>query len=200
MSQVLDTFANSPPLPPQKSKNGTIYPMKYGQSLFTEVPLTRECQNAGVSDGYCACVIPKKLPANDTQLIKAAEAAVKHINKFIPRQCAPLELQRVIAGAVKAKNQLNEDLTGPTMKISNSTVPGLSMTYIVAFSTKPGDFLFESNVNYYSSKNGRSDSRADGVFRVSTDLLRMNKISTDVSCVRDGYLEKFCYCNFLLQS
>jgi hypothetical protein len=91
---------------------------------------------------------------------------------------------------VKSKNLEHNNNNNGSISLDSWPV---SSTYIVAFSTEPGTFLFESNVNYHSL-----DSEAEGVFKVSTDLLRMNKISTDVSCVRDGTLEKFCYCKFLL--
>ena len=65
-----------------------------------------------------------------------------------------------------------------------------SSTYIIAFVTAPGDFVFEANVNY----NSRGDVGSMEDFSINTDLLRMSKMNTDVSCVHDGFLEKFCFC------
>jgi len=177
MSQVLDEFTTSPPLP-RIYRNKTREPIqrRYGQSLFTEVSSMRRCGEAGIRDSICACVVPQRLPVNDTHLNAAAKAGVEYINSLIPPQCAPLKLSAVDAGAVL--NGLDTETAIPS--------------YIVAFVTSPGEFLFEATVSLFSPN--RTDPDTPGIYRVNSDVLRMNKISTDVSCVRDGFLEKLCYC------
>ena len=193
MSHVLDTFTNTTQLPLEKSRNGTIFHRKYGQSLFSEIPLTRDCASAGVLDDFCACVVPTKVATSDTTLIRAAEAAVEYINTFLPTQCAPFRLSRVISGAIKAQNFTNFNVNKAILNSNVAETVLLHPSYIVAFTTNPGEFLFESNVKYDSS-----GKQSQGSFQVGTEILRMNKISTDVSCIHSAYLERFCYCKNLL--
>ena len=174
MSHILDRFTHTPPLPLEKDSNGTLYPRKFGQSLFREVPLSRDCSNSGIKDEYCPCVVPQKIDSNDTRLVGAAEASVKYINTFLSAeaQCVPLRLSHVNSGAVTKQTA------------------GVTSLYVVSFTTEPGDFLFESNVKYSSS-----GSPGQGSFQVGPEILRMNKMSKpDYSCIRHAWLEKFCYC------
>lgn len=134
--------------------------------------MQRQCKDAGISVNLCACATPNKLSLNDTNVIKAAAAALSHINAFLPEQCAKLSLSKIAAGAVIKVN-------------------GTNSTYIIAFLTVPGEFLFEANVNYFQHHES-GNSLED--FSISTDILRMSKMTTDVSCVHDSYLEKLCFC------
>lgn len=59
------------------------------------------------------------------------------------------------------------------------------VTYVVAFETNPGEFLFEATVELDPKSRQ---------YNVVGELLRMNKISTDVSCVKNDFLEKLCFC------
>jgi hypothetical protein len=68
-----------------------------------------------------------------------------------------------------------------------------SSTYIIVFLTVPGEFLFEANVNYFQ-RHGHESGNSLKDFSMSTDILRMSKMTTDVSCVHDSYLEKLCFC------
>ena len=170
MSHILDRFTHTAPFPPEKYPNGTLFPRTFGQSLFREIPLTRDCSNGGVPNEYCACAVPRKLDVNDTLLVTAAEASVKYINTFLAahHQCVPLRLSRVTSGAVK------------TLNAAGSVIS----VYVVSFTTEPGQFLFESNV--------KNNSGA----QVGSDIVRMNKISkAESSCIKNPSLEGFCYCS-----
>lgn len=170
--QILTTFTNINNFTDSKSFQGEVIPRKFGQTLFEEIPLTRKCPEAGISENFCACVAPRRMETNNSNIIAAAKKAIDHINHRLPRTCALLKLHKITAGGI-----MEEVDTGNALF---STV-----TYIVAFVTTPGGFLFEATV--------QPDS-AHSHFSVVGELLRMNKITTDVSCVKSDLLEKFCYC------
>jgi hypothetical protein len=137
---------------------------RIGQSLFAPISSQRSCEDAGIRINYCACLPPRRLDMTDPKLLEAAKTAVAYLNDAVPGQCAMSNLDRVVAGAL--------------MESLDET------TYVVTFYTTPGDFLFEANVEYYEGAK----------FRVTTDLLRMNKISRSAECVDTSLLERYCYC------
>lgn len=140
----------------------------FGESLVGgPISSSRRCEDAGVGVNYCACVPPRKIDASDPTLILAAEAAVKYLNNNVPLSvCEGARLDRVVAGALMA-NDKGDD----------------KPTYVVSFYTEPGQFLFEATVELVNSS-----------FKITTDLLRMNKIVRSASCVKTSLLERYCYC------
>ncbi|ODN02078.1 hypothetical protein Ocin01_04570 [Orchesella cincta] len=169
---ILNTFTTIKNVPDSKSFQGDVIPRKLGQTLFEEVPLTRKCPEAGISENFCACVAPRRLPTNNSNIIAAAKTAIVHINEQLPKVCAKLTLHKVTAGGI--------------MDDTEHSINGSSIvTYVVAFETTPGEFLFEATVE--------SDAKLQS-YSVVGELLRMNKITTDVSCVKNDFLEKFCFC------
>jgi len=165
MNDILLTFTSTTSFLDGITRDNEQVPRVYGQSLFKPVPSSRTCQDAGVTINFCACFPPKKLNSEDLLLKSAAEAAISYLNVILPTQCAKLKLSVVTAGAIME----NKDLR----------------TFVVTFIAVPGEFLFEATVDY--------DSKISN-YTVSTDLLRMNKIQRDVSCVNTSLLERYCYC------
>jgi len=142
-------------------------PQTKGQSLFHEIPEERKCSDleTGIPNVYCACVVPKKVEVNDSFLVSSAEAVINYLNKILPPQCEPLTLSLVTGGAV--------------IKRKNST-----STYVVTFTTEPGNFLLEASVEVQGSQS----------FQVSENILRLNKMTRDASCAKNNVLQLYCYC------
>lgn len=172
MSHVLDAYSSR-----EKEADGRGQPPKFdttrarGQSLFVPISPLRRCSDAGVKTNFCACLPPKKVNASDPLVLQAAVEAVKYLNSVIPKtKCVPVVLDRVVAAAV----------------MQNGATEG---TYLVTFYTNPGQFMFEATVDF-----GQSGAKGQVWFNVTTDLLRMNKISRPADCVETSLLERYCYC------
>ena len=151
-------------------ENGPVLKRKHGQSLFKGIPFNRTCEDAGIGGEFCACSLPKRIRLEDPNLIKAVKAVIDFVNsKILPPQCARLKLRFITAGA-------------STFSAETSS---LAWNYICAFTVDPGGFLLEATVRY--------DKLRDR-FSVVKDILRMNRITRQTSCVRDAVLERLCYC------
>jgi len=165
---ILDTFTNVTTLKNAMKPNGESIERQYGQSLFKPVPISRTCKDAGVPDAYCACFIPRHVPLNDSYLIIAAKHAVDRINSFIPKICHSVELDTIVSGGMMEKKT------------------DLEITYIIAFRTNPGNFIFEANVDYFPKEN---------TFATNDNILRMDKINAQhTHCLTSAIGERFCYC------
>jgi hypothetical protein len=179
MKHIIDAFSENDSTFKNPANSASV---QLGQSLFKEIPLERKCIDAGITDNFCACFVPKRLELNDSRLEKSAMEAVNWINERLKEadgSCVPLRLENVVAGGSLEK-------------------AGEGMTLIVAFETSPGGFLFEASVSMLESKNNVTNANnidVDlSVYKMIGEVLRMNKINTDVSCVRNDFLEKLCYC------
>ncbi len=173
---ILDTFTDVGDIPDSKAFEGEAIPRKFGHTFFEEVSISRKCPEAGVSDNLCACVAPRRLQTNNSNVISAANKAISHINKQLPKVCAQLKLHKVTAGGV---------IEDPDQSVSTNSNSTNFVTYVIAFETSPGEFLFEATVE----SNPKLQS-----YKIAGELLRMNKITTDVSCVKNDFLEKICFC------
>ncbi len=139
---------------------------QFGTSLFTEIPENRTCDDAGITVNYCACSKPSPVDIHHPKVLEAAEAALKYL-----RQSVPLD--------VCAEPTLKSIESAGFMDLPKKPV------YVVNIRTDPGDFLFEVNVE---------QERDTGKFVITTDLLRMNKITRAANCVNMPLLERYCYC------
>src|SRR5688572_17310451 len=80
VQHMLEEFTVVKEIPSSTTKNGKEVPRRFGQSLFKEIPFDRSCDDAGITSSFCACIVPRMLPSNATELQVAAEASVRHIN------------------------------------------------------------------------------------------------------------------------
>ncbi|XP_053654065.1 uncharacterized protein [Cherax quadricarinatus] len=151
----------------------------HGQSLFREVPLRRTCQDASVSDHYCACQSMSQLDAGDQRLKTVAEFIVRTLNSGLLAfpECAQLQLVRILRGQMGTA--------------TNSTSPkkqeSVSVTYSVAFVTNPGGAELEGTVKYHSRQ-----------YQIVSDVSRINQYGSDSHCITDQLYRKYCYCRDLM--
>ena len=192
-SHLLDEYSDFPPFPDAdllpssgNSSETTVkkIPRKFGQSLFKLVPQNRSCSDAGIPSSFCACHVPNRIAVENPDLTRALHFSIDFMNKFLPLdKCAGLTLKKITAAAVMNPNQHRKKLVSHQNETKWEGDGGL--IYIVAFIVNPGEFKFEATVNYDGLNGG---------FSIEGDILRSSSISTDVSCVRDPWLQRYCYC------
>jgi hypothetical protein len=61
-------------------------------------------------------------------------------------------------------------------------------TYLIQIYVKPGKAFFESTIKSFDSKK----------FEVNGDISRINRYSNQSRCIKNSFLEKYCYCRNLL--
>ncbi|CAG7722242.1 unnamed protein product, partial [Allacma fusca] len=164
---VLQYFSSGKANKLEREKN-VLVERTYGSSMFASIPTNRTCSDASIAPHFCPCATPKQIPMDSPELLSAVRTALNYINALLPRQCSHFSLKKITAGAVM------------TMTDGSSG----SRDYVLAFITNPGSFLFEATVNCSSTRE----------CKIKGNVLRMNKISTDVSCVHTADLQMLCYC------
>jgi len=187
LSHILDTFSNTTEEP---AAGFWAFPNEvtrsYGQSLFKTIPSTRQCREIKISEPYCPCAFPVKLPADDIFIQLGAHEAIRKINSMIPDQCAQLQIKKLLGGAVLSK--INEETSD-------------EVDYVVKFVTSPGDFVlevrFKRKKRRKSVKSGNKGKRHDLSqfdFEVDQEVQRLTKFNTDVSCIEGGLQQLYCFC------
>jgi hypothetical protein len=106
-------------------------------------------------------------------LKEVGEAAVEHLNKKNPKQCARFKLHQINGGALREQMDRSKKI------------------FIVEFMTQPGGFIFEATV---SRKISDSASVTPTSNPLKTEYIqRLSSFTTDVSCVK-GDEKLYCLC------
>jgi hypothetical protein len=165
-----------------------------GLSLFQPISEIRSCDQAGIESHWCTCLSWQK--ANVEIADELAKAVVQTINSYTEverKLCAPLRLQTVIDaktlvpddkvlkyGGVSDRDGFVPKFTG------NATVT--FATYMLTFTTLPGNAKYEATVQYDSKGN-----------EVTVDMLtisHVNKYGDAPHCIIDKnyFLATYCIC------
>ncbi|XP_067124514.1 uncharacterized protein [Centruroides vittatus] len=150
---------------------------KFGISLFSNIPLNRTCEAAGIPDHYCTCGKEIPLTVDLPEIRQAADVIVTKINELLSElernthSCAILTLSQVISAS--------RLLSHPSVSSAN-----IDYTLSIMLETNPSKGLFESTVRL--SK--------DGSFQILGDISRINEYGNQSSCIQHTILRKYCYC------
>lgn len=76
----------------------SLPPLPHGQSLFHEIPPSRTCEDATISEHYCACEQSHGVDPNDTRLREAAQFVVEQLNYGMSAypDCMQLNVEQVV--------------------------------------------------------------------------------------------------------
>lgn len=161
-----------------------------GISLFQTIPLHRSCEDAGISEKFCACNM-KLVPLHENAPIvtKGVNYAVDKINSIIESRlnapCARVSLNRVISA---------EQVTVAHFR-SQQQSSTIGKKYRLTFETNPGEAQFEAVL-----KITQEDS-AQPKFDLDATIDRINVYKYQGWCVtNDRELMHYCYCNTQLNS
>lgn len=128
-----------------------------GISLFQEIPSSRSCKTADISEHYCPCYSSKQLSPNDERVRAISLFIVDRINAIlgeIPGRCAKLSLDSVEqASLVYADMERDQNaesyfsFRSYLWKIEEKT------RILVSLRTSPGGAQFETTVEYGGKRN-----------------------------------------------
>ena len=164
-----------------------------GISLFSNIPIERTCELAGILPHWCTCHQKQPMRINDTTVKKATQAVIGYINKKLHHKvspCAVLKLKQ-ITDALKLLS--NDHVL--SFKNSVRDVIGREVTYgekakaledyLVTFQVFPGNGMFEATVRH---------STVDDQFEVIGDISRINAYGDTAHCMPSYSLQKYCHC------
>ncbi len=172
--------------------------IKHGQSLLTEIPISRTCKEANVAEHWCPCLWWEPVDHSHTHVQKAALAAVEYMNSAnlehqkSAQMCRKLSLKNISYALLERPNDklLSFSLTNindlrPIFNERSKTSHKDRCRYQVQFTTSPNNGKYEATVRYHKSW-----------FIVSKGISRINKYGNQPECVARQlpHLRKFCMC------
>ncbi|KFD59875.1 hypothetical protein M514_14079 [Trichuris suis] len=131
-----------------------------GISLFSEIPASRDCANAGIAPHWCSCLSWKKLPKDALISWFIADELVKAFNKRLKKEeklCAPLRLDSVLNAYVSQPKDDYvafvgaKDTDGREAKFGDRV--GMPYdSYTLTIRTNPKNAIYEATVLYDVTK------------------------------------------------
>ena len=170
--------------------------LKHGQSLFTEIPPSRNCSQANVADHWCPCLQWESISVEHSHVKNSALAAVEFMNdanlehELSAKNCLKLSLKSINYALLERPNDklLSFKRTNDLQPEFNSkAIPTEKdfCRYQIQFTTSPNNGKYEATVRYYKEW-----------FIVSKDISRVNKYGSQPECIAKDlpHLRKFCMC------
>jgi len=178
-----------------------------GYSQLYEIPVDRQCFEAGIPDHHCTCISMTPMLVNSSEVQLVAQALLDHINNVVlqPYQelCSNFTLGRVLRAEKlfvneklaqgvknydKDKDPTFNITTDPQMEENNIQKPGsLKATdeIRVAIELEPMQAQFEAVVEFDTTNQ---------TYVVSSDVSRLNAYGNQASCAPKKALMKYCVC------
>ncbi|CAG7726882.1 unnamed protein product [Allacma fusca] len=172
-------------------RNRTVLPR--GISLFLDIPVKRDCADAGIASHWCVCQLGQSInPSNSSLVREAAEDVVSQINTYLSSnsECAQLELDRVTSAQELKPVRYNETVSeeeeseGIIIDASDERLNRVNVTVGVAIKVKPSFATFDATTTRYPN----------GTWILSGEISRTNLYGNQSACVNDSEMKKFCYC------
>ncbi|XP_062612256.1 uncharacterized protein LOC134274032 [Saccostrea cucullata] len=181
-------YANYEEQPVVKPDENGMLP--YEISLFREIPPSRSCADARISDVFCPCYTSVRVSNSDERIIQSAHIVVDRINdilKKVQTKCAKVKFVSIHHASLifpDMQRDLSQErafsLRGYFLKVKSST------RFLISFSTEPGNALFEARVDY----------KDPGDIKILGNILRTNAYGNQSSCIAhaDRIRRLYCYC------
>ena len=181
-------YANYDEQPVVKPNKEGMLP--YEISLFREIPSSRSCEEARISDVFCPCYSSARLPNTDQRVLQSARVIVDKINGVLApvrSKCASVEYVSIHHASLifpDMQRDLSQErafsLRGYFWTVESAT------RFLISLRTKPGDALFEARVDY----------RGPNDIKILGNVLRTNAYGNQSSCMdhKDRTWRIYCYC------
>lgn len=160
-----------------------------GISLFSKIPPSRTCLQAGIPDEHCACYSSFNISTDDPGVKKIGPIIVNYINKIlsdVQQKCQKLTLREIKhAESILSGFKRVEQAETFTFRrfFSKPDVENVKR-YLVLVETFPGNGLFEATVDY----------KQDGAMDFIGQISRTNTYGNQSRCITDKTYKEYCYC------
>lgn len=146
------------------------------QSLFTEIPLNRSCEDASIETHWCTCGTYREHDKSDKIVQDIVQFILDDVNRMLKKYnddhnktwCAELKLKDVYS--VRKAEYLNGNDPHDD--------------YVTIFSVLPSNGYFEATVSHRKSTG----------FQISSFTSRLTRYKHQAKCMQDKLLRKYCYC------
>lgn len=171
--------------------------LKHGQSLLTEIPTSRTCEEATVTDHWCPCLQWSPVNAKHSHVQNAALATIEYINYLnvennkTKKSCEKLTLKGINYALLERPNEqvlrfshVNTNWETKFRK-EYTMSQDYSCHYQVQFVTAPNNGVYEATVKFEKKS-----------FIINTAISRVNKYGDQPQCIAKlfPHLRKFCIC------
>ena len=169
--------------------------LRYGKTLFEEIPEDRSCRSIPISDHWCACHSSEPIPNLDA-VRPMSEFIVNETNRLlepVSEKCAELTLdttqsaaeQRMNDKALRFDGCKREDLCSQNAKYSNESFVSQTKNFLITVMVRPSGALLEATLNY--------DIKEDKMSLIG-DISRINSYGNQSLCIENAFLRKYCFC------
>lgn len=155
---------------------------RLGISFFDLVPVTRDCDSAGIPEWFCVCQTnEERISPEDPRSVNAAKAVVNHFNNNLLQGLTQFCAVQKLVTVVSATLIFHKDKTD-------------EYRIQVMFKTQPGNGVFEAHVNAYKNSNNNVD------YKIVGEMLRINRYGDMANCLprtllaNSTILRGICYC------
>lgn len=164
-----------------------------GISLFQEIPSSRSCMDADISEHYCPCYSSKNMSTDDSRIIASTHFLVSAINDILKNDqsiCAQVKLS-----SIKSASFVFADMQRDSQKERSFSLRSVlwrieeRTRFRIQFQTNPGNAMFEATVQYSE----------DNILLLG-DINRINSYGNQSVCIEDIKLQEnrikrlYCYC------
>ena len=165
-----------------------------GISLFREIPRSRSCKDADISEHYCPCYSSKNMSTDDTRISESAHAVVDKMNNIL--EIVKTKCAKVVLSSIRSASLVFPDMRRDTQKERGYSIRSYLWNIAeptrlrIIFWTNPGEALYEATVQYTDKNN----------IQILGDINRINKYGNQSACLRnkdqtrDRIRELYCYC------
>lgn len=162
-----------------KQENKTI---RRDYSLLETISDERSCENASISQHWCACQESVEIDADDPIVQEAANFTVDFINDLLIgyADCVTLELDEIVDSHLQTHEE-----------IRRTEHP--EEDYTLTLRTRPSDALFEATIRRRKKPDlGQFD------YEIVGTISRINLYGQQSLCMSDFHLKLYCFCRRLL--
>lgn len=165
-----------------------------GISLFSEIPRSRTCKHASLSDEFCICQSSFQINPDFVIVKQAANAAVNFINNLLDRvekgKCVTLTIKNIKSASLflkrgKDKSLLKELQDAKTTDKSEALKKFKQIELGVTFVTSPSNAVFEAHVI--------CTGKVSKICKANEHISRLNLYKNQSHCVHKQFKE-FCLC------
>lgn len=165
-------------------------------SLFSPIPETRTCADAGIDPHWCACLKTNTIPVADKKVMAATQKVVSVINELMQdfaSKCHKLSLSKIIKAlslgtdenVLKFKKSADRD--GRVADLGDNLSREI-IHFIITFETIPGFAVFEASVSM--------NIKTGDIVAPEKEISRLNRYGDAPKCIEklNPALMLYCYC------
>ena len=176
-----------------------VYKKRTNRSLFSKIPKTRTCVDAGIPPQYCTCYDSTSVSVSKPLVVRLGKFLVQHLNSRLHQyrdKCRELTLLNITEAKVMytaegdSDNDHIEREPGFFKRLLGNTETDDSGRYTLMLYTKPNNGLIDVMIDYQKHAADGTEHK----MLVIGDPVRANKYGNQSHCLTDTILRQYCLC------